>query len=413
MAETQTLSQTITVPVLDLPRTKSSSSDDSFTALMNAVLDSARSSGSLESSGGTSSTSTANGSSDTTASDSTASTSTTSTGILNSVPSLAASGRTASSSSRSSSASAPPSGPASTSTSAASSTTPSPCPSILRSSSSNLTLPSRTGSPSITFAPLPQVEPRKRGSPHPLGVAARSRLLRHRRMLREQGLHPDDVPYPYGPGSGIGGGLGMADLDAGDGGPWIEDGPVEIREAQAGVDADEDARARSVGRGGQPRSRATSDPFEGDALVSLGRLVKGAGKTLWRSISMKDVRAKEGKPSASGSGSGAAGASESADGHEQRSPPLSMSNERRGTLPRKTEVHLFDDHEPRSPSADGGVWEEVVEEESWKKLLSQPPPSASDSGKGETTPRTSIEPVADVRLAKRTSTVEIFAARIR
>ncbi|KAI0332577.1 hypothetical protein GY45DRAFT_456623 [Cubamyces sp. BRFM 1775] len=427
MAETQTVSQTITVvPVLDLPRTKSSSSDDSFTALMNAVLDSARSSGSLESSGGTSSstsasTSTANSANDTidtTASDSTASTSTTSTGTLNSVPSLAASGRTASSSSRSSSTSAPASGPASTSTSAASSTTPSPCPSILRLSSSNLTLPSRTGSPSITFAPLPQVEPRKRGSPHPLGVAARSRLLRHRRMLREQGLHPDDVPYPYGPGSGIGGGLGMADPDAGDGGPWVEDGPVEIREAQAGVDADEDARARSVGRGGQPRSRAMSDPSEGDALISLGRLVKGAGKTLWRSISMKDVRGKEGKASGSGSTSGAAGPESPAEGQEQRSPPSSMSSERRATLPRKTEVHLFDDPEARPPSADGGVWEEVVEEESWKKLLSQPPPpppsaASTDSGKGETTPRASIEPVADVRLKKRTSTVEVFAARIR
>ncbi|KAI0658843.1 hypothetical protein C8Q70DRAFT_1045460 [Cubamyces menziesii] len=416
MSETQTVSQTITVvPVLDLPRTKSSSSDDSFAALMNAVLDSARSSGSLESSGGTSSASTANSTPDTTASDS--NTSTTSTGTLNSVPSLAASGRTASSSSRSSSASAPASGTPSTSTSAASSTTPSPCPSILRSSSSNLTLPSRTGSPSISFAPLPQVEPRKRGSPHPLGVAARSRLLRHRRMLREQGLHPDDVPYPYGPGSGVGGGLGMGDPDAGDGGPWIEDGPVEIREAQAGVDADEDARARSVGRSGQPRSRAMSDPYEGDALVSLGRLVKGAGKTLWRSISMKDVRSKEVKASASGSGSGAASTSESTEGQDERSPSSSTSSERRATLPRKTEVHLFDDPEARPSSADGGVWEEVVEEESWKKLLSQPPPSSSDSVKSETTPRTtprtSIEPVADVRIKKRTSTVEVFAARIR
>ncbi|KAI0636463.1 hypothetical protein C8Q77DRAFT_1215507 [Trametes polyzona] len=373
-----------TATMLELPRPHASSSDDSFTALMNAVLDSARSSGSLESSHTRTST---NGTS-------TAPSSTASSSTSTSVPSLAASGRSASSSSHSSTATSA-SASASASNSAASSTTPSPCPSILRSSASNLTLPSRTGSPSISFAPLPTVEPRKRNSPHPLGVAARSRLLRHRRMLREHGLSPDEVPYPYGPGSGV---MGVMSDPADP--AWGE----EIREAEAGVDADEDARAVASRDGGHPRSRAMSDPSESDALVSLGRLVKGAGKSLWRSLSMKDVRPKD------GSGGGAKDGSVA----EQPIPPVQATDRRakRASFQRKTEVHLFDHDDTPPPSAEGGVWEEEVEEESWKKLLSKPPPSSASPEPGQTDPSPS-EPAESIP-AKRVSTVEIVAtARVR
>ncbi|KAI0374618.1 hypothetical protein BV20DRAFT_976713 [Pilatotrama ljubarskyi] len=389
MSETQT----ITLSLLDLPRPpKSSASDDSFTALMDAVLDPARSSGSLES----------NSSAASTAASTSTSASLSAPDSTTSVPSLAASGRTDSTSSCASSTST------SASASAASSTTPSPCPSILRSSSSNLTLPSRTGSPSITFAPLPTTEPRKRNSPHPLGVAARSRLLRHRRMLREHGLNPDEAPYPYGPGSGV---MNDPSNDSiwGNG----DERPVEVREAQAGVDADEDARA--VGsRGGRHRTRAASDPAEGDALVSLGRLVKGAGKSLWRSISMKDVRAREASAETSALTSGS---SPTADGAPQ--PQLvsatAMTKEKRATLPRKTEVHLFDDPDARPPSAEGGVWEEEVEQESWKKLLSKPPASPDSDKeqlKSDLSPRASVERL-DLKAAKRISRVEVIAARVR
>ncbi|KAI9069192.1 hypothetical protein FKP32DRAFT_1600059 [Trametes sanguinea] len=317
MVETQT--QTVTLLDCNLPRTKSSSSDDSFTALMHAVLDSTRASGgSLEStstSTSTASTSGTDGTADTTntadssktsasgdgggTSTRTSTTSDANAAIEMKGPSLAATGRTASASTTSSLASlAVPaaSASASPSASAASSAAPSPCPSILRSSSSSLTLPSRTGSPSITFAPLPTTEPRKRSGVHPLGVAARSRLLRHRRMLREQGLHPDDVPYPY---------------------PFSE-----------------------------------QDQEQG--------------------------------------------------GH--------------ATLPRKTEVHLFDDPDARAPSAEGGVWEEDVDEESLKKLLAGPqgaPATAEKTPQEQRAPRTSIEPVANVKKPKRSSTMEVFAARIR
>ncbi|KAI0766329.1 hypothetical protein BD413DRAFT_615129 [Trametes elegans] len=389
-----------TVTILELPRTKSSS-DDSFTALMNAVLDSARSSASQ-------------GASTSPSSNASTSSSSTAIPIPTIAPPIAESVSTDSTnSSRSSSASASTSASASAPPSTSTSTNPSPCPSILRSSSSNLTLPSRTGSPNITFAPLPATEPRKRNSPHPLGVAARSRLLRHRRMLREHGLNPDDLPYQYGAGAGVMGGLGGA-ASLPDrverperprpGREW--DGPVEIREAQAGVDADEDAGAVGPGRR-KARARAASDPDEGDARVSLGRLVKGAGKSLWRSISMKDVRAKEKEAHVGPAPAEPAEPSES-QAEEQPPPPPVVA-----PVPRKTAIHLFDDPDTPAPHSDGGVWEEEVEEESWKKLLSKPP--GAPTSQPQEMPDLACAPSksASDALPKRTSKVEVLVARVR
>ena len=293
----------------------------SFTAIVTAALsDTSRSSGSLES---------------------TTSQTTTSTSL--SAPSLETSHSASSATST-----------------AASSPAPSPCPSILLRSDSPLTFPSRTGSlpgsgassPSITFAPLPRTEPRKRNPSHQLGVAARSRLLRHRRMLREQGLDPADYPYPpaypYGPGSGVAGGPGGVEEDGGG-------GPVEIREAEAGVDAHEDAGAR--------RHRARSDPSE-DALLSIGKLVKGAGKSLWKSLSMRDMRPKEREEAGPGVGEGEG----AGDAGVRRSGSL---KERKTRTQKVAAGHLFrDDHAGQLSSGEGGVWEEEVEQDSWKKLLS-------------------------------------------
>ncbi|KAI0692632.1 hypothetical protein C8T65DRAFT_72735 [Cerioporus squamosus] len=248
--------------------------------------------------------------------------------------------------------------------SAASSTTPSPCPSILIRSSSSLTVPgtrSGSSSPNISFAPLPQIEPRKRNSSRQLGVAARSHLLRHRRMLREQeqGYDSNSVPYPYGPGSGVEGGQGYPEH-------MEEGGPVEIREAQAGVDADEEMNARGH------RSRAVSDPSE-DALASLGKLMKGAGRALWKSVSMRDIRAKEKEAAAATAAEG--GQDDCVGGDRGQRPRGGSLRGKNATapLPRNNAIHLFDHDEEHPPSVEGGVWEEEIPEESWKKLLSDTP----------------------------------------
>lgn len=284
--------------------------------------------------------------------------------------------------------------------SAASSTNPSPCPSILIRSSSSLTIPgtrSGSSSPNISFAPLPQTEPRKRNATRQLGVAARSQLLRHRRMLREQGYDPNSVPYPYGPGSGVEGGRGYP--------THMEDGgPVEIREAEAGVDADEEMSARAH------RNRALSDPSE-DALVSLGKLMKGAGRALWKSMSMRDIRAKE-KEAAAKAAEGAQDGS--AGGHRDERP---RGGSLRGTSvppPRNKAVHLFDHNDeahPPSAEGEGGVWEEEIPAESWKKLLSDTPATSEPPAEDDEASEHSTSTELGRSGSQRTSVVEVGGRR--
>ena len=174
-------------------------------------------------------------------------------------------------------------------------------------------------------------------------------------MLREQGLNPADYPYPYpyGAGEGVEGGPGM-DEHGHDG-----IGPVEIREAEAGVDAHEDADARR-------RHRAHSDPSE-ESLPSLGKLMRGAGRSLWKSLSMRDMRTKEREEATAAAA--ATTAEPTAEGTKQR---------RSGSLPEKQRHaarnaagHLFNDTDDgRAHSEEGGVWEEEVGQDSWKNLLS-------------------------------------------
>ncbi|RPD56363.1 hypothetical protein L226DRAFT_615507 [Lentinus tigrinus ALCF2SS1-7] len=284
--------------------------------------------------------------------------------------------------------------------SAASSTNPSPCPSILIRSSSSLTVPgtrSGSSSPNISFAPLPQLEPRKRNSSRQLGIAARSQLLRHRRMLREQGYDPNSVPYPYGPGSGVEGGRGYA-------GQMEEGGPVEIREAEAGVDADEDMSARAH------RSRALSDPSE-DALVSLGKLMKGAGRALWKSMSMRDMRAKE-KEEAAAAKAAEDGQDDSAGGHHGLRPRGGSLRGKTEPLPRNNAIHLFDHGQQHPPSAEGegGVWEEEIPEESWKKLLSDAPATSEPTADDEASEHRLLAELARTE-SLRTSVVEVGSGR--
>lgn len=211
-------------------------------------------------------------------------------------------------------------------------------------------------------------------------------------MLREHGLSPDEVPYPYGPGTGVMGGSGAV-VDMPGGGTW-----EEIRDAQAGVDAEEEARA-DVARGGHPRTRAMSDPSEEDALLQLGRLVKGAGKSLWRSISMKDMRGKDGARSGAAS---------------DPPPPLPElphpPAEEKVPSPQKTDVHVCEVEERRPPpSSEDSVREEVADVDPSKKLLPSPPPPPppEEIPRRSETPRKSLE---RRKSGKRVNKAESFAA---
>jgi len=95
-------------------------------------------------------------------------------------------------------------------------------------------------SPSISFAPLPTMEARKRKSSAQMGVAARSRMLQQRRAARMQALDAVDDDAP----------------------------PANIwKDTSGGAEEDED----------------------GDPFLAFGQFMKGAGKGLWRKVLVKDV----------------------------------------------------------------------------------------------------------------------------
>ncbi|KAI0748709.1 hypothetical protein C8Q80DRAFT_1271078 [Daedaleopsis nitida] len=267
----------------------------------------------------------------------------------------------------------------SSTTSAASSTNPSPCPSILLRSNSDITFPtsrSASASPNISFAPLPQTEPRKRNKSHQLGVAARSRLLRHRRMLRENGIDPNSVPYQYGPGSGVAGGEGYQDSF----------GPVEVREAEPGVDADEEAGTR------HHRHRAAGDASE-DPFVALGKLIKGAGRTLFKSISMRDMRSKEKEDT---SKAAAEGPGDGEQGGPRRSGSLKEKPVRGSQNDAQDAAHKPEYDGERVPSLDGAAWEQEIAQDSWDQLLSDTltASTAQSQDKGASQERLSLDVAA-------------------
>ncbi|KAH9950329.1 hypothetical protein B0H21DRAFT_724391 [Amylocystis lapponica] len=175
--------------------------------------------------------------------------------------------------------------------------------SILRSSSS-FTLPSLSRT-SVSFAPLPEMDPRRRKSSMQLGVAARSRMLHNRRVLREQARQHGPVPPPMPVWSDI------------------DDGVAEDARAQEYADTAEDVP---------------------DPLVSLGKLVRGASRSLWRRVSQKDAQKGDGASSA-------------------------------GTVRTREELPsgpLFVEAAVGEPCAQvGGVWEEEVSAASWQRLISQ------------------------------------------
>ncbi|GJE96401.1 hypothetical protein PsYK624_125970 [Phanerochaete sordida] len=155
---------------------------------------------------------------------------------------------------------------------------------ILRSA----TLPRSASSASmsaVTFAPLPPTEPRRRASHMQLGVAARSRMLRARRMrfvdpetgeayiqvvdpaLIEQQLQQGAPHYMY-PGEEA----------AADGDPYRAT-RRQPRSPYATGNGGLWAQSQ-----GAPVPDDEGNPEE-DAFVALGKMVKGGAKALWRKVS--------------------------------------------------------------------------------------------------------------------------------
>ncbi|GBE81674.1 predicted protein [Sparassis crispa] len=158
-------------------------------------------------------------------------------------------------------------------------------PSILRTSSS-LIFPVHG---TVAFAPLPMIEPRRRQSTIALGVAARSRILRHRRLLREQGINPDDVSMPA----------------------WSDE--VQI------VEDPEQGALRQRHR--HRHTDIEEDPFGAeDAFASIGKLVKGAGRSFWRRVALKQQKSPVSEEQSPASEEKLSASEEKSPASEEKSP---------------------------------------------------------------------------------------------
>ncbi|CAL1705776.1 unnamed protein product [Somion occarium] len=150
--------------------------------------------------------------------------------------------------------------------------------SILRSTSFNTLSPSSSSS-SVTFAPLPEIGPRKRNASLQLGVGARSRMLRNRRIIMQQTalaaeegeeLQPHHLP---------------------------PDVAATIRWTQ-----------------GPPGDPGMAEDAVEDAFIALGKMMKSAGKGLWRRVSLKDLKEKDKDKDKEGDGESEGGGEDGSEG---------------------------------------------------------------------------------------------------
>ena len=107
--------------------------------------------------------------------------------------------------------------------------------------------------PSIQFAPLPELEPRRRNTSLQLGVAARSRMLRNRRMMMAQGAY-------------------------------------DTSECEVNGSTQYVIRGNQMSVWEEHRDPGLGDDAVEEAFIALARMVKGAGKTLWRKVSHREIR---------------------------------------------------------------------------------------------------------------------------
>lgn len=132
---------------------------------------------------------------------------------------------------------------------------------ILSSSSHGLSTTSLNGKLNVKFAPLPELTPRKRRHAGPLGVAARSQMVLQRRQLRGMDINTYHNHLM-----------------------WTEEELERQREL-----------AMQEGRRRQNQHHLVDEEDAEDSLLAFGRMVKDAGKTILRKVSIKDLSMKDKK----------------------------------------------------------------------------------------------------------------------
>ncbi|KAJ4475683.1 hypothetical protein J3R30DRAFT_3228957, partial [Lentinula aciculospora] len=155
-------------------------------------------------------------------------------------------------------------------------------------SHSTATSPTLSRSPSIQFAPLPQLAPRQRKSSVPLGIAAKSAMMQRRRQIM---YGASAAPTHEDP------------KDAGDGKPAVEGAgmwtPAEAeehltrqlrskeKERERILKEQQKELEKDVIKSALKEKHSCDDEMENDdELVAFGRLVKDA----WRKVGKKDAK---------------------------------------------------------------------------------------------------------------------------
>jgi len=143
---------------------------------------------------------------------------------------------------------------------------------------------------SVKFAPLPELAPRKRKSSVPLGMAARSQLVRRRRNYAY--ADPDMSPH-----------YNVVNPQTGETtATWTEEELAQLRMQQvAAAVRERQRREQAAAEAAYERSlrrRAAADtpapdPLANDPLADLGRKLSIVSKQLWKKMSKKDLKAKE------------------------------------------------------------------------------------------------------------------------
>ncbi|KAG6900674.1 hypothetical protein C0993_005907 [Termitomyces sp. T159_Od127] len=129
------------------------------------------------------------------------------------------------------------------------------------SSSKSSSITSLNGKPNVKFAPLPELTPRKRRYTAPLGVAARSQMVLQRRQMRGMDMNT----YHSHP-------------------VWTEEELERQREL-----------AMQEGRRRQNQHHFVFEDDAEDPFLAFGKMVKDAGKTILRKVSIKDLSRKDRK----------------------------------------------------------------------------------------------------------------------
>ncbi|GAW08206.1 hypothetical protein LENED_010253 [Lentinula edodes] len=168
--------------------------------------------------------------------------------------------------------------------------TPSSSSSSLSHSTSTSLSSALSRSPSIQFAPLPQLAPRKRKSSVPLGIAARSAMMQRRRQVMYGTSAAATFENPQ---------------DAADSKPAVEGGgmwtPSEAeahlarqmrakeKERERLLKKQDKEMAKEAAKSALKDRHGHDDEVENDdPLVAFGRLVKGA----WRKVGKKDSKSR-------------------------------------------------------------------------------------------------------------------------